>query len=79
MHLDTANPPRLPADVKTEAEILAALDALPIRRRARLLGQLTRRLEDLRDLKAVKDAQEKGVYRDYSLVRRGLMARRAVH
>jgi hypothetical protein len=34
-------------------------------------------LEDLRDLKAVKDAQKKGIYRDYSLVRRGLMARRA--
>ena len=63
--------------VSTETEILAALDALPARRKARLMPKLRRRLEDYYDLKAVKRAQAKGVYHAYAGVRRQLGARHA--
>jgi len=59
--------------VSTEAEILAAVDAMPARRKARLMPQLRRRLEDYHDLQAVKRAQAKGVYHAY----RGAGARHA--
>ena len=61
----------------TETQILAAVDSLTIRRKARLMPKLRRRLEDYYDLQAVKRAQSKGVDHDYENVRRGLFAARA--
>jgi hypothetical protein len=63
--------------VTTETQILAAVDSLPIRQKARLMPKLRRRLEDYYDLKAVKRAQAKGVYHAYETVRRDLFAARA--
>jgi hypothetical protein len=63
--------------VTTETEILAAVDALPVRRKARLMPRLRQRLEDYYDLQAVKRAQAKGVYHAYEDVRRKLAGRRA--
>jgi hypothetical protein len=54
-----------PRVVSTEAEILAAVDAMPDRRKARLTPKLRRRLEDYYDLQAVRRAQAKGVHRAY--------------
>ena len=56
--------------VSTETEILAAVDAMPARRKARLMPKLRQRLEDFYDLQAVKRAREKGVYHDYEGGRR---------
>lgn len=61
----------------TEAQILAAVDALPATRRARLMPKLRQRLEDYYDLKAVVSAKAKGVYHDYAAVRGKLLAGRA--
>jgi hypothetical protein len=63
--------------VSTEAQILAAVDALPARRKARLMPKLRERLENYYDLQAVRRAQRKGVYHDYATVRRQLLAGRA--
>ena len=68
-----------PRVVSTEAEILAAVDAMPDRRKARLMPKLRRRLEDYYDLQAVKRAQAKGVYHVYEGVSRQPAARRAAH
>lgn len=62
--------------VSTEQEILAAVDALTVRRKARLMPLLRRRLEDYYDLQAVKRAQKSGVYHPYEQVRRALPGRR---
>lgn len=61
--------------VSTDQEILAAVDALPVRRKARLMPMLRRRLEDYCDLQAVKRAQKSGVYQPYQQVRRELTVR----
>jgi hypothetical protein len=63
--------------MSTEAQILAAVDALPARRKASLMPKLRERLENYYDLQAVRRAQRKGVYHDYSAVRRQLLAGRA--
>jgi hypothetical protein len=63
--------------MSTDKEILAAVDALPVRRKARLMPLLRRRLEDYYDLQAVKRAQKVGVYVPYEQVRRELPGRRA--
>ena len=63
--------------MSTEAEILAAVDAMPARRKARLMPKLRRRLEDYYDLQAVKRAQAKGVYHAYNGVQRQPPTRRA--
>ncbi|MEY2881382.1 MAG: hypothetical protein RLZZ15_3762 [Verrucomicrobiota bacterium] len=63
--------------MSTETEILAAVDALPLQRKARLMPVLRRRLEDFYDLQAVKRAQAKGAYGDYEAVRRKLARSRA--
>ena len=61
--------------VSTEQDILAAVDALPLRSKARLMPKLRRRLEDYYDLQAVKRAQKSGVYHPYEQVRRELPTR----
>jgi hypothetical protein len=58
--------------VTTETEILAAVDAMPVRRKARLTPKLRQWLEDFHDLQAVQRAQEKGIDHDYASVRRRL-------
>ena len=63
--------------VSTDQEILAAVDALPVHRKARLMPKLRRKLEDYYDLQAVKRAQKSGVYHSYEQVRRDLTVRRA--
>jgi hypothetical protein len=63
--------------VSTVTEILAAVDALPTHRKARLMPKLRQRLEDYYDLQAVQRAQRKGEYLPYDQVRRELLARRA--
>jgi hypothetical protein len=63
--------------VNTDQEILAAVDALPLRSKARLMPKLRRRLEDYYDLQAVKRAQKSGVYHPYERVRHELPRRRA--
>lgn len=60
--LDTRILPADMATVSTDKEILAAVDALPVSRKARLMPLLRRRLEDYYDLQAVKRAQKSGVY-----------------
>lgn len=65
--------------VSTETEILAAVDAMPARRKARLMPELRRRLEDYYDLQAVKRAQAKEVYHAYPGVKTKPSARRAAH
>jgi hypothetical protein len=78
-YLDTTRPRHIHLIVSTEAEILAVVDKLPVRRRAKLIGLLTRRLEDIRDRAAVRRAQKKGVYSAYSTVSREISSRRAAH
>lgn len=63
--------------MSTDKEILAAVDALPVRRKARLMSQLRQRLEDYYDLRAVQRAQKSGVYLPYEPVRRASPGRRA--
>lgn len=63
--------------MSTDKEILAAVDALPPHRKARLMPKLRRRLEDFYDLQAVRQAQKTGEYRSYEEVRRQLPVRRA--
>lgn len=65
--------------MSTETEILAAVNAMPSHRKARLMPKLRRLLEDYYDLKAVKRAQAKGTYHDYAGVRRNPSDRRASH
>ena len=65
--------------MSTETEILAAVDAMPATRKARLMPNLRARLENYYDLQAVKRAQEKGAYRAYEDVRRKLAGRRAAN
>ena len=65
--------------MSTETEILAAVDAMPATRKARLMPKLRARLENYYDLQAVKRAQEKGVYHAYEDVRRKLAGRRAAN
>ncbi len=63
--------------MSTDQEILAAVDALPVHRKARLMPKLRRRLENYYDLQAVQRAQKSGVYHPYEQVRRELTGRRA--
>jgi len=63
--------------VRTDKEILAAVDALTVRRKARLMPLLRRRLEDYYDLQAVKRARRAGVWYPYEQVLRELTGRRA--
>ena len=63
--------------MSTDQEILAAVEALPLRSKARLMPKLRRCLEDYYDLQAVKRAQKSGVYHPYEQVRRELTGRRA--
>jgi len=65
--------------VSTETEILAAVDAMPSHRKARLMPKLRQRLEDYYDLEAVKRAQSKGIYHDYESVRRNPSGRRVAN
>ena len=65
--------------MSTETEILAAVDAMPAPRKARLMPELRRRLEDYCDLQSVKRAQAKGVYHAYQGVKAKPSARRAAH
>ena len=65
--------------MSTETEILAAVDAMPSRRKARLMPKLRQRLEDYYDLQAVKRAQATGIYHDYDSVRRKRTGRRVAN
>ena len=65
--------------MSTETEILAAVDAMPARRKARLMPKLRQRFEDYYDLQAVKRAQARGVYHDYESVRRKPSGRRVAN
>lgn len=56
--------------MSTDQEILAAVDALPVRHKARLMPLLRRRLENYYDLQAVKRVQKSGVYHPYEQIRR---------
>ena len=62
--------------MSTDQEILAAVDALPVHRKARLMPLLRRRLEDYYDLQAVKRARRAGVWHRWDDVKRELDAKR---
>ena len=65
--------------MSTETEILAAVDAMPARRKARLMPKLRQRFEDYYDLQAVKRAQARGVYHNYDDVSRKRSGRRVAN
>ena len=61
--------------MSTDWEILAALDALPVHRKARLIPTLRQRLGNYYDVHAVKRARKDGVYQPCEQVRRALTGR----
>ncbi len=71
--------PQLLRTMSTETEILAAVDEMPSRRKARLMPKLRQRLEDYYDLQAVKRAQARGIYHEYEGVRRKRSVRRVAN